>query len=246
MSPVGCELIVQGITPKGGLTAADIVRNAISTATTATTALTISVKDKELHKITIMSSNGSIRPECDAFCYIQLAAVVAEVSEGPHPDLLEPWIDVIQDIDRNWEARWSPCKAGQDKATWVCLHGLPVIPGLPTRQSGRKDPRIEERCKTVIAELIKLGFPAVSSWIMDKGEAAGVILRSTADVECIIKVSPIQIRSLAPHPIYINSPFRQIEPSYAFELAVCGAGAYDSSFKDTLDTYFLPPLQRHQ
>ena len=78
MSPVGCELIVQGITPKGGLTAADLVRNSINNATTTTTNLTVSVKDKELHKITVMPSNGSVRPERDAFCYIRLAAVVTE------------------------------------------------------------------------------------------------------------------------------------------------------------------------
>ena len=131
----------------------------------------------------------------------------------------------------------SPRKAGTDKTTWICLHGLPAITGLVAR-SERRDPRLDERNKAVIAELEKLGFQTISAWAMDKGESAGVVLRFTKDVERALRSSPLKFRTLTNQPIHVNIPFRQINPIYAFELAVIGAGAYDSSFKDALDTYF--------
>ncbi len=85
ISPVGCELIVQGVTPKSGLTSADVVRNEILTATTETTEFTCTIGETVLHRVIVLPSNGRIRPERDSFCYVQLSSDVAAVSDGPRP-----------------------------------------------------------------------------------------------------------------------------------------------------------------
>ena len=60
-----------------------------------------------------------------------------------------------------------------------------AIPGLPAKSdhNEHRDPRIDEQNKAVVAELEKLGLSTISDWVMDKGEAAGVILCHVANVE---------------------------------------------------------------
>ncbi len=214
ISPVGCELIIQGVTTKSGLTSADVVRNKILTASTATSDYTVTIGETILHKVIVLPSNGRVRPERDSFCYIRLSSDVAAVSDGPRPDLLEQWIEPLSTLEPLWDVRWAPRKAGTDKSTWICLHGLPAITGLAAR-SERRDPRLDERNKVVMAELEKLGYQTISTWAMDKGEAAGVVLRFTKDVERALKSSPLKFRNLTNQPIHVNTPFRQIDPTYA-------------------------------
>ena len=162
-----------------------------------------------LHRVIVLPSNRRIRPERDSFCYVRLSSDIAAVSDGPRPDLLEQWFEALSTLEPLWDVRWAPQKAGTDKTTWICLHGLSTITGLVAR-SERRDPRLDEQNKAVIAELEKLGFQTISAWAMDKGESAGVVLHFTKDVERALRSSPLKFQTLTNQPIHVNIPFRQM------------------------------------
>ena len=63
ISPVGCKLIVQGVTPKSGLTSANVVQNKILTVSTATSDYTVTIGETVLHKVIVLPSNGRVHPE---------------------------------------------------------------------------------------------------------------------------------------------------------------------------------------
>ena len=224
---VGCELIVRGVSPQSGQTAADVVRKAVQDATMSSTDFTLRIRDRELFKVLIATAGS--RAERDSYCYVWIAPDVAVASSDPRPDLLAQWIEVISTLNNQWSVDWSPQRAGKDKSTWVSLQGISSLDG---------DAR-EEFGQMISAQLEHLGYAVSSSWPMDKGRSAGVILRNPGDVSRIKNASPLTIPSLSSNPIYITTPFRQIQPIYVFEMVVLGISAYDPLFHSTLNSYFI-------
>ena len=119
---VGCELIVRGVSPRSGQTAADVVRKAVQDATTSSTDFTLRIRDRELYKVLIATAGS--RAERDSYCYVRIAPDVAVASSDPRPDLLAQWIEVIPTLNSQWSVDWSPQRAGKDKSTWVSLQGI--------------------------------------------------------------------------------------------------------------------------
>ena len=224
---VGCELIVRGVTPRTGLTAADIVRKTIEDATISTMEHTLRIRDLELFKV-LVSSAGA-RAERDTFCYVRISADVAAGSTDPRPDLLEKWIDILPTLNSQWSVEWSPQKAGRDKSTWVAIHGLVGL-----------DPNAKSEFRqTISSQLEHLGYAVSSCWPMDNGNSVGVIMHNREDASRIRQSSPLTIPSLSPHPITVTTPFKQIQPIYAFELVILGISSYDPTIQSTLDNYFI-------
>ena len=228
-APVGCELIVCGVLPAPGISAAETVRNAIKAASTFETESTVRILDTELFKV-LVSPPGP-RADRETYCYVCNAADVAQASNVPRPDLLERWISILTVLNNEWTVGWSPQRGGKDKSHWVALHG---IAGLEKKSKS-------EFSRLVSSEIERLGFPVVSSFSMNEQQrtSAGVILRHLADIHRITRASPLICRALSPEPISAFANFRQVEPAYAFELAILGVGDYDPSFCGTLDSFFI-------
>ena len=146
------------------------------------------------------------------------SADMAAASTDPRPDLLEKWIDILPTLNSQWSAEWSPQKAGRDKFTWVAVYGLVGTPRAKFKQ-------------TISSQ--RLGYAISSCWPLDNGNSAGVIMHSHEDASRLRQSSPLTVQS--PSPITVTTPFKQIQPIYAFELVILGISSYDPTIQSTLD-----------
>ena len=234
-APIGCELIVCGANSGPGSTAAETVRKAIQSASTFETESTVRINNTELFKV-VVSSAGP-RADRETYCYVCSTVEVASTSNVPCPDLLECWIDILSTLNNEWMVGWSPQRGGKDKSHWVAITGL----------VGLKNKTKTEFSRTVTAEIERLGFPIILSFPMNEElQSAGVILRNLADIPCITKASPLLSCTLSPKPISVSANFWQVEPIYAFELAILGVGDYDASFRSTIDSFFIHCSKDHE
>ncbi|KAJ7851407.1 hypothetical protein B0H14DRAFT_2581433 [Mycena olivaceomarginata] len=113
MAPVGCELIIRGVTPADGLTAAEIVRKAVDARPN---------DGLELYEIEILSSASSnFVDRSSTFCYARLAPSVlnADPDGNPRPDLLNDWIEPLKALHSGWEVGWSPTEDWKGQETLV-------------------------------------------------------------------------------------------------------------------------------
>ncbi|KAK0461553.1 hypothetical protein IW261DRAFT_1576680 [Armillaria novae-zelandiae] len=221
--PVGCELIIRGITPEDGKTASEIV---------------LLDDNNELYDISVIPGSSG-RFSNNTFCYVRLSMPVASEQTEPRPDLLNPWIPVLSSLHPNWQASWSPCKMEKDKKLWCRISGM----------SGNGGKTNWDKDLAVITDVIrKLGVNVSSSWSTANGQMGVVVLSQVGEVLFLTSKSPLSVTlpnqdpsvSGHRHPSHIDitAPYKQINPVYAFEVVITGIGDYNHSFALHLDRYF--------
>ncbi|KAK0484560.1 hypothetical protein IW261DRAFT_1560210 [Armillaria novae-zelandiae] len=234
--PVGCELIIRGVTPEDGKTAKEIIRETLELKVQTRNNLTVVLDDNnELFDISIIPASSG-RFSNNTFCYVRLSMPIASEQTEPRPDLLNPWIPVLLSLHPNWQASWSPCKMGKDKKLWCRVSGM----------SGNSGKSNWEKDLAVIMDAIrKTGVNVSSSWSTANGQMGVVVLSHIREVLFLTSKSPLLITlpnqdpsvSGHHHPsrIDITAPYKQIDPVYAFEVVITRIGDYDHSFTLHLD-----------
>ncbi|KAK0485577.1 hypothetical protein EDD18DRAFT_1360903 [Armillaria luteobubalina] len=234
--PVGCELIIRGITLEDGKTADEIICETLELKVQTRNDLTVVLNDNnELYDITVIPAS-SRRFSNNTFCYVRLSMPVASKQMEPRPDLLNLWIPVLSSLHPNWQASWSPCKMGKDKKLWCRINGMS---GNGSKSNWDKDLAV------IMDAICKLGVNVSSSWSTANGQMGVVVLSHIADVSFLMSKSPLSItlpnQDLSvsghchPSRIDITAPYKQIDPTYAFEVVITGIGDYDHSFALHLD-----------
>jgi hypothetical protein len=110
---MGCGLAVHkhNVMPAENLSTSDIMDLALCTIHEANPRLTPVNPSFKLGNI-------------PSFCSIKLRAEITVLDTKPRPDLLEPWIALLQKYNAQWEVNWACAAPNKDKRLWVSLKGV--------------------------------------------------------------------------------------------------------------------------
>ena len=209
---MGCELVIHNVCPTGSMaTSADVIDNALHTIHEAHPDLT------------------PVNPSCrlkdtPSRCSIKLRGDVTSMDTQPRPDLLEPWIQLLQDHNSDWEVGWACAAPNKDKRLWIMLKGIEGKIDKPTVDAARQ-------------EIQKMGHKSTGGFVMSYSGTVVLNMATLQDARTLTNKRTVKIPKLSKHPIEI-AQFPVVVPEWAFEIIITGLDHYDSSIKFTLDEYF--------
>jgi hypothetical protein len=162
-------------------------------------------------------------------CYLRLGPALISPDPGAEPrtDLLHDWINAL--APTRWEVSWAPQVEGKDKRMW-----LRVAEVYEEKQTeGAEDKKKNEKVIAVVRKVFDAaGHQTVNAFKSGTGIIVAFALPAHVD-----QAATTHTISINGHKLWVNR-IRQIEISYAFEIAIGGTTGIDETAMHNVRGWF--------